>query len=164
MSGSFSFTVSGAPPPSGSTTVVIAPVPVGVAPAIPVESAANAKPVARDIALDVNTSQIGLTSTKDLGLVYDKAAIRQTVLMKLRTFQGEWFLDKSVGVPYFQEILGKNAKIEAITAVFSDAILEVPGVRSLLKFSVNMNQDSREIRVQFRVDTDLGELVVAEVL
>ena len=34
--------------------------------------------------------------------------LAQRLLIRLRTFRGEWFLDENLGIDYFGQILGKN--------------------------------------------------------
>jgi hypothetical protein len=44
----------------------------------------------------------------DLVLINSEAEVAvQSLKINLLMFRGEWFLDSSLGVPYFQEILGK---------------------------------------------------------
>ena len=51
-------------------------------------------------------------------------ACRQAVHQRLRFFAGDWFADESVGIPYWQRILGKkNPDVAAIREVFRSAIL-----------------------------------------
>jgi len=35
-----------------------------------------------------------------------REAIAQAARCRLRTFLGEWFLDSSIGVPWFEQVLG----------------------------------------------------------
>jgi hypothetical protein len=44
----------------------------------------------------------------DLVLINNEAEMAvQSLKINLLLFRGEWFLDNTIGVPYFQEILGK---------------------------------------------------------
>ena len=42
----------------------------------------------------------------DLQLTTDQQAIAQRVKQSLLLFKGEWFLDRDLGVPYYEDILG----------------------------------------------------------
>ena len=47
-------------------------------------------------------------SMSDLIQTTGRESIQQHWAQRLKTFLGEWFLDTSIGVPYFQQILKKN--------------------------------------------------------
>lgn len=46
----------------------------------------------------------------------------QQVRIRLKTIQGEYFLDPNLGIPYFQDILVKNPNLQFIEFIFSDAL------------------------------------------
>src|SRR6478752_2230488 len=60
--------------------------------------------------------------------------VLQDILTRLRTFQGEWFLDTTIGVPYYQTILVKAPDMTAIATALKDQILSTPGVLTLNQF------------------------------
>lgn len=64
-------------------------------------------------------------------------AIRQRWLIYIRTFLGEWFLDQSIGVPYYQRVLKKNVSRSDLKQVFKTATLEVPGVVQVVSVIVD---------------------------
>ena len=49
--------------------------------------------------------------------------VGQRLLILLKSFEGEWFLDTSYGVPYFQFILGHKIKKSAVDLIFQREIL-----------------------------------------
>ena len=61
--------------------------------------------------------------------------ISQKVSILLKTFKGEWFLDDSIGIPYFQTILGKKISKEQIDSIFKSQILSVKEVSKIISFS-----------------------------
>ena len=89
--------------------------------------------------------------------------IEQKLKIALRLFKGEWFLDISKGVTYYEDILVKNYDGSRIEAVLKTVILGVPGVLELLSFDMNYD-NTRKLTVSFSVSTDLGELELIEVL
>lgn len=87
-------------------------------------------------------------------------AIGQHVLIRLRTFQGEWFLDTLEGVPYFQQILGaKNGEAVAL-GLIRQRILDTPGVTSVASISVELDA-ARALQVSFTAMTDAGTITLS---
>ena len=89
-------------------------------------------------------------------LVDGLEAIAQDVQCRLQTFLGEWFLDKRIGVPYFEKILGQKPRLSVIKAIFRQAILLTPGVLGINDLSVAYDGTSRRMDVTFRANTTEG--------
>lgn len=98
----------------------------------------------------------------DLWLVDQAEQVRQQLLIKLKLWTGEWFLDVEFGTPYLQDILGKQLTLSGAVAAIKKSILEVEGVRSIQEFNYNFSSQSRSLSVDFTVDTPFG-LVEANV-
>lgn len=80
----------------------------------------------------------------------------QRVFIMLRTFQGEWYLDESAGIPYFQRIFGKRSDKGSIDRILQQKILEVEGVADILEFRSEL-KSNREYEATFKVrDTQSG--------
>lgn len=69
----------------------------------------------------------------------------------LRTFLGEWWLDQTIGVPYFEELLKKNPDLAVVRQAFAAVILSVPGVKKILKLETKFSRSTRTFRVDFEV-------------
>lgn len=80
----------------------------------------------------------------------------QKIRIKLRTFLGEWYLDTSIGIPYFQ-IIEKNSNLRLLEALAKQKILEVDGVSELLSFDLEYTASIRRIRIKFRVRAENGD-------
>lgn len=107
---------------------------------------------------DEHDIDLGLNGD-DFQLVEEEfVSIRQRIIIKIRTYMGEWFLNQNEGVPYYQSIVGKNRSKETIDAIFKRAILTVDGVKSLVYFRSNITAQ-REYVVQFQAETDEGYLI-----
>jgi hypothetical protein len=100
------------------------------------------------------------TSTLDLLLISDADQVRQQLLIKLRLWRGEWFLDTEFGTPYLQDILGKRLTLSGAIAAIKAAILEVSGVKSIATFSSKFNNQTRTLTVAFAADTAWGTVEV----
>lgn len=83
-----------------------------------------------------------ITLTPDL-----KTAVAQHIVIRLRTFFGEWFLDTREGVPYFEIVFIKNPNMARITAIFRAVILETPGVSSLSRLVLDTDPVTRALSV-----------------
>lgn len=100
-------------------------------------------------------------STNDLILIDGSKAIAQHLSIRLQFFLGEWFLDTTQGIPYFQEILTKDFDLETVQLIFSDTITTTPGVQSLEEFNLQLNNANRVLRVNFKAQlTDSDDPLV----
>jgi hypothetical protein len=100
----------------------------------------------------------------DLALVSGEDAVEQRVRQFLNTFLGEWFLDTRVGVPWFQQIMVKNADPIIVDSILKATILNVPGVEELKKFEIDVDTSTREMTLTFKADCDDGDVDFSEVV
>lgn len=111
----------------------------------------------RTIALDIN-GDLDLHGGT-INFLEAGASIVQGCRIALQFFQGEWFLDTTAGVPYWQQIFGvKSPDTGVLSTLFRQALLDVEGVTDVLTLSVNFNATTRALAVAYRVDTDAGIL------
>lgn len=106
------------------------------------------------------------TDKSDLAIVdYDLALTKageitvQKVKQALTTFKGEWFLDESKGMPYIQEIFGKNPDLNRIKSLYIKAIQSVAEVTEILELNLEENKQSRTLNVDMKL-MDLGGNIV----
>ena len=99
-------------------------------------------------------------TNNNIDLVLGQEEVRQRLLQRLRTFLGEWFLDKSIGVPYFQDILVKNPNLNLVDAILKVEITETPGVLELLEYDSSLNKSTRQFSVTFTARTISGNVDV----
>jgi hypothetical protein len=81
--------------------------------------------------------------------------VGQRLLILLKSFEGEWFLDTGYGVPYFQSILGHKIKKSAVDLIFQREILAENGVKELTFFESTF--ENRKYSLSFRVKVTTGE-------
>ncbi len=74
--------------------------------------------------------------------------VSQLLFTRFRMFLGEWFLDPSAGVPWFQVIIGQKTPIGIVSQVLQNVIKTCPGVASLDKFNTGVISN-RTIRPVF---------------
>ena len=71
----------------------------------------------------------------DIRLTEDNAeSVAQRIKIRLLRYQGEYFLNTLLGLPYFQEILVKGTAKEYIDTLIIDEISETVGVLTIDSF------------------------------
>ena len=96
--------------------------------------------------------------TGSFAMVSDGDEVCQHVKTRLLFFLGEWFLDTSVGMPYFQEIFGPAGDLSAIEGRIKSEIINTPGVESLDKFEMKLNSRIRTLTASFSATTVYGKV------
>ena len=87
--------------------------------------------------------------------------MRQSIQLELRTFRGEWFLDTTAGVPYFQEVFGpKKRELGEVDSIIKAAIMRVPEVNRILAYESSFADATRKFTVSAKVDTTYGPVDV----
>lgn len=92
-----------------------------------------------------------LITNGDLVLTQGADAVKQHITQRLKMFTGEWFLNLSEGVPYFQNILIKNPNPDVVDGLLKSTILATPGVDELLSFDLDYDAALRKLTVDFSV-------------
>jgi hypothetical protein len=93
----------------------------------------------------------------DFAMATDKVGIKQSIDIRLSFVRGEWFLDESIGIPYYEVIFVKNPSLVVVREVFREALDDTPGVLEILALDVGYD-GNRIASVPWIVSTDLGEL------
>ncbi|CUJ50331.1 hypothetical protein [Achromobacter kerstersii] len=113
--------------------------------------------MALDLALsadhDLDLDLLGRTSFVD-----GAERIAQQIKTTLLTFLGEWFLDTTFGVPYFDDVLVKSPNRASIEAIFRARIRSVPDVARVRGLELQIERQLRVLRVTYDVDTAAGRL------
>lgn len=92
----------------------------------------------------------------DLVLISGVDEVTQEILCSLRTFLGEWFLDNSIGVPWFQQVFVKNVEKSVVDALIINTICSVPGVQTLLSYTSTINTSTRAMTISFKAQSTSG--------
>jgi len=88
--------------------------------------------------------------------------IEQTIRTRLRLFLGEYFRDITDGTPWFEQILGKGASMDAREAALRNRIVNTPGVVRLTSFSTDFDLSTRKYTVTAGALTTYGLVTVTE--
>lgn len=106
-------------------------------------------------ALDPDTHDLYLDSTGQVATTTSTLQdLIQRVKCRLLTYQGECYLNRDLGVPYFAEVLKKNPDLGRVRNLLLSEVLSVPGVVKVSKFDIQFLPDDREFKLFFTV-TDL---------
>lgn len=98
-------------------------------------------------------------------------AVAQHLLIRLRFFLGEWFLDTEEGIPYFQQILEKGVDLEAVNSIYRRVILSTPGIESINFLTLDLDGATRVLTPSFECrlnnglklqSSDFGRLLAVE--
>lgn len=85
--------------------------------------------------------------------------VLQRLQIRLRRFLGEWYLDTTAGVPYFQEILKKNPNRFLVESYLKQVILGTKGVSRLTTFVLDYDNPTRKITLNFSVSLSDGSTI-----
>lgn len=85
--------------------------------------------------------------------------VAQRLQTKLQFFLGEWFLDTTLGVPYYRDVLVRNPDMAVVKSLFQKLITDDQGVESLVTLDVTLDGATRVLTVEFQ-----AVLVSSEIL
>ena len=92
-----------------------------------------------------------------LRVVYGPDEIKQRILVALRHYWQEYFLDVPDGIPWYEVILGSKDK-KTVELIIRRKILEVPGVIGIAALTVRYSADvSRQIEIYGTVEVEAYE-------
>ena len=116
-----------------------------------------------DLAMDMTTGDLALRDG-DVLLIDNAERVAQQILITLRFWLGEWFLDVQDGIPYLDYVLVKSPNLLHIRQIFTEAIEKVEGVQRVEEMKFAFDVKNRSLRVDYEVSTNYGLLTRREVL
>ncbi len=113
-----------------------------------------------DILIDKNGNFVQNSEEKNaFELTSTTAAyVSQKIRILLKTFLGEYYLDTTIGMPYW-DMVDKNPNLKVLQATMKDAILAIDGVSELTSFTMSYTGSSRKLTINFTVKTEDDETV-----
>lgn len=97
------------------------------------------------LAIDKTTNDLALDDAGNLMTVTDAHAVGQHVRQRLRTHRGEWFLDTQAGVPWLDQVLGRQYDPTLAEAVIKAEIAATAGVTGISGFSARFDATRRAL-------------------
>lgn len=119
--------------------------------------------MAYDLAMDTASGDLAIKDG-DLLLVDNAERVAQQILITLRFWLGEWFLNTFDGVPYFEYILVKNPNESHIQQIFREKIMSVEGVSRVNSIDLTFDRINRRMSVEYEATTEYGLVTRREVL
>jgi len=104
-----------------------------------------------DLLLNPNTGDLVFTNGGSPVTQRTATVVAQRLRITLYTFLGEWFLNTTVGVPYYQQIFGKIRTQSAVDLIFQQIITDDPDVIEILTFSSTLDSANRGYSMTFQV-------------
>jgi hypothetical protein len=98
--------------------------------------------------------------------IYDAQAVAQAVKTRLKLLKEEWWEDKSIGLPLFQNIIGVSGtpeNIQAIDLLVQDVIINTKDVTSIEDYKSEYSDRIYKI-TSCTVGTKYGNIQVQEVI
>lgn len=108
----------------------------------------------KDRKLDLVTNDIAVENYD--GVIIDGLEqIAQNVAIRLRMFQGEWFRDTRLGLPYYSDSFTK-ADQTTVDTYIKTVIKDTPGINEIISFESNYDSANRSYSVSFKANTIYG--------
>lgn len=119
--------------------------------------------MSHDLAMDMATGDLVLHDG-DILLIDNAERVAQQILITLRFWLGEWFLDTKDGIPYLEYVLVKSPNLLHIRQIFTEAIEQVDGVQRVEEMEIAFDVKNRSLHVDYEASTDYGLIMRREVL
>lgn len=110
-----------------------------------------------DISLDNKTGDLVFGETlrgAALSFVVSGPAVVQRVTIRLKSMLGEWFLDRTYGLPWFDSILVKQPDISLIVSLVRREMVKVPGVDKINYIDAQFDQAERTLVLTVDFESD----------
>jgi len=112
-----------------------------------------------DLKLDA-FGDLDITSGKLTLILTEQELLAQKLGILFKSFQGEWFLDTSYGIPYTQVILKKGTPKELIDSILFKAINGYTEVTNIVSFKSTVTKGVYSLLFTARIKA--GEIVTIE--
>ena len=119
--------------------------------------------MSHDLAMNMATGDLVLRDG-DVLLINNAERVAQQILITLRFWLGEWFLDTKDGIPYLEYVLVKSPNLLHIRQIFTEAMEKVDGVKRVEEMNLAFDVKNRSLRVDCEASTDYGLITRREVL
>lgn len=109
-----------------------------------------------DILVDQESGDVIFSNGETLTSQDLSHSVTQRLYVHFRTFKGEWFMDNTYGVPWFQ-LLGKKGITKSyVDRVLQEEAFKVRGVKEIVSWESSLDVRKRHYEVVFTVKTSTG--------
>ena len=85
--------------------------------------------------------------------------VAQRLQTKFQFFLGEWFLDQTLGVPYYRDIFVRNPNMAVIRSIFQQLVTDDEGVEGLVSLELALDGVTRVLSVTFQAVLTSSEVL-----
>jgi hypothetical protein len=89
------------------------------------------------------------------------SGVIQRIRTRVQIFLEEWFLNESVGIPYFQKLLGHKFNLIVANSSFRKEIAKVQGVVQVRTVNVTFEGRTRTLTIDLNARTEFGDLLTS---
>ena len=118
--------------------------------------------------LDSSGEPVFGVATSTLSTGSEEVAVR--LVMRLKLFKEEWFLDRSAGVAALDmgsgepRIFGAKADPQLLESEVKRTVLETEGISSLLSYAQVFDHETRRAQVEFEAADVYGQVIPVSVV
>ena len=105
--------------------------------------------------LDPGTWDLVIDSAGNIAVASDPYSQAQDAASEIKVFSGEHFLDTTLGLPYFPQILGEPPPLSLIKSGVVAAAESVPGVQIAAFYVTSFK--NRVLKGQVQISNDAGQ-------
>jgi hypothetical protein len=109
--------------------------------------------------LNPTTWDLTLDSSNNMALAPQPLGLAQDAASAIKTFLGECWWDKTVGIPWLQQVLGQKPTLSVLKQQLVNAALTVPDVASAVVFISSFT--NRAVSGQVQVVSATGQVSAA---
>jgi len=110
-----------------------------------------------DLKLNETTWDIYIEN-QDIQIVTGIDGVKQHLRQRLQMFKGEYYYDKTRGIPYHDYFFVKSPNPIIIDSILKKVVLDTPGITELLKFDLDFDRTTRELNIDFKAKADEEEM------
>jgi hypothetical protein len=110
----------------------------------------------KTLLLDIGAWDLVADAAGNIAVASEPYSLAQDVASAIRTFLGEVWYDTSIGVPYFEQILGHTPPITVFEEYMTQAALTVPGVATATCIIESFSQSTRTVTGQVQFTSTTG--------
>ncbi len=108
----------------------------------------------KTLLLDQGQWDLVLDASGNIALASEPYAIAQDAASAVRTFKGEAWYDTTLGIPYFQQVLGQWPPVSLVKSLVVAEALRVPGTVSAVCVITGLS--NRMMTGQIQITDDSG--------
>jgi len=102
--------------------------------------------------------ELVLDSRGNIKIIEGVESLAENVDQRLKLFKGNYFMDTTKGVPYFEEIIKKPIDPGLAAAVLNNEILKEPEVTSIGRVSATLDSNNRKFKYDATINSIFGPM------